>query len=231
MRILIVEDERMLREGLLDLLRGAGHEADAVGDGLAAVEKGSEIPYDLMVLDLMLPKLDGFEVCRRLRLVKPGLAILMLTARGAEDDKVKGLLTGADDYMTKPFGVKELLARIEALGRRVHGREAPRETIAAAGVEFDLGRHLAKFPDGREIALTPREAGILRVLHLNRARVVTRAEFLQQVWGLKPDTETRTVDVTIGNLRHKIEGDPAKPRIIVSVKGAGYAWGGEAAGS
>ena len=229
MRILIVEDEKSLREGLTDLMAGAGHEVEAVGEGHAALERGATVPFDLILLDLMLPGIDGVEICRRLRLLKPGLAILMLTARGAEADKVKGLESGADDYLTKPFGVKELLARVEALGRRASGHVAAPEIISADGCRIDLGRCTAQRDgDGKEdkaIALTPRESAILRLLHQQRARVVARGELLTQVWGLKADTETRTVDVTIGHLRQKIERDPAAPRIVVSVKGAGFAWG------
>ena len=227
MRILVVEDEKTLREGLTDLLRGAGHEVEAEAEGRSALERGATVPIDLLLLDLMLPGMDGIEICRRLRLLKPGVAILMLTARGAEADKVKGLESGADDYLAKPFGVKELLARVEALGRRAHGHVAVPEIIEADGCRLDLGRCTAQ-RDGAGHALTPREAAILRCLHLNRARAVTRGELLAQVWGLKADTETRTVDVTVGHLRQKIERDPASPRIVVSIKGAGYAWEGGA---
>src|SRR5215470_6865491 len=117
-RILVVEDEASLREGIVDLLVGDGHRVDAVGDGVAGAEAGLRDPYDLVVLDLMLPRLDGMEVCRRLRSARPGMPILMLTARGSEDDKVRGLMEGADDYVTKPFSARELLARVRALGRR-----------------------------------------------------------------------------------------------------------------
>jgi len=224
MHILVVEDEPVLRDGLADLLQGAGHTVTTAGDGLAAVECGRDPALELVLLDLMLPKLDGLEVCRRLRQARPGLPILMLTARGAEEDKVRGLHAGADDYVTKPFGARELLARVAAVTRRAQAAPADPEVIEADGCRLDLGRCAAQ--RGRQtIPLTPREAGILRWLHRHRARVVSRAELLEQVWGLRSDTETRTVDVTIANLRHKIERDPADPRIIACVKGRGYAWG------
>ena len=225
MNILIVEDEPVLRDGLVDLLRGAGHTVDVAGDGLTATQRGLDSALELVLLDLMLPKLDGLEVCRRLRQARPGLPILMLTARGSEEDKVRGLNVGADDYITKPFGARELLARVEAVARRAKAAPTDPETIAADGCRFDLGRCAAQ-RGKHTIPLTPREVGILRWLYRHRARIVSRAELLEQVWGLRSDTETRTVDVTIGNLRHKIERDPANPQIIGCVKGSGYAWGG-----
>ena len=224
MNILIVEDELVLRDGLVDLLQGAGHTVDAVGDGMTATQRGLDPELDLILLDLMLPKLDGIEVCRRLRKARPGLPILMLTARGSEEDKVHGLNVGADDYVTKPFGARELLARVDAMARRAKAAPADPEIIEADGCRLDLGRCEAQRGKST-IPLTPREVGILRWLHRHRARVVSRAELLEQVWGLRSDTETRTVDVTIGNLRHKVERDPADPRIIGCVKGSGYTWG------
>jgi len=224
MRILVVEDEPVLRDGLVDLLGGAGHTVTAVGDGQAAVTAGTEEPFDLVLLDLMLPKLDGIEVCRRLRTARPALPILMLTARGAETDKVRGFRVGADDYVTKPFGTKELLARVEALGRRARGTPEAAEVLEADGCTLDLGRCCAE-REGTETPLTAREVGILRWLHRHRSRAVARGELLEHVWNVPPTLETRTVDVTIANLRRKIERDTADPRIIVSVKGVGYAWG------
>ena len=225
MRILVVEDEPVLRDGLSDLLKGAGHLVEAVGDGAAGAARGTSEPFDLVLLDLMLPRLDGIEVCRRLRQARPGLPILMLTARGAEEDKVKGLKSGADDYVTKPFGARELLARVAALGRRSQTAPAEPEQLQADGCRFDLGRCEAR--RGRKaFPLTPREAGILRWLHRHRTRAVSRAELLEQVWGSPGNLETRTVDMAVANLRQKIERDPANPRILLSVKGVGYAWGG-----
>ncbi|MCP4660770.1 MAG: response regulator transcription factor [bacterium] len=225
MKILVVEDDPLLRNGLVDLLSGAGHAVEAVGDGTAALREGRESPYDLVLLDLMLPKLDGIEVCRRLRIVRPALPILMLTARGAEEDKVRGLRAGADDYVTKPFGAHELLARVDALGRRARGVPAEPELIEADGCRFDLGRCEAT-RDEKTVALTAREVGILRWLHRHRNRSVSRAELLEQVWGTVGSLKTRTVDMTIAKLRQKIESDPSQPRIIVTVTGVGYAWAG-----
>ena len=227
MKILIVEDDPMLREGLVDLLSGAGHSVVAVSDGATGAQKGKEDPFDLVILDLMLPKLNGLEVCQRLRTARPTLPILMLTARGAEEDKVRGLRSGADDYVTKPFGVRELLARVEAFERRSRSTPADPEIIEVDGCTIDLGRCTAE-RDGDEVTLTAREVGILRWLHRHRHRSTSRSELLEHVWGTVGSLQTRTVDMTIAKLRQKIERDAATPSIILTVTGVGYAWGGEA---
>ena len=183
MRILVVEDEANLREGIVDLLEGDDHMVIAVGDGVAGVETGLREPFDLVVLDLMLPRLDGMEVCRRLRAARPGMPILMLTARGSEDDKVRGLVEGADDYVTKPFSARELLARVRVLGRRAPAGESLDE-VQVDGAVIDLARMTV----------------------------------------VRGDLQTRAVDMAIAVLRKKLETDPATPTLIVSVKGAGYAW-------
>jgi DNA-binding response OmpR family regulator len=224
-KILIVEDETSLREGLVDLLSSEGHLVEAVADGEAALDRGSDPSIQLMLLDLMLPKLDGIEVCKRLRELRPDLQILMLTARGSEDEKVNGLDAGADDYVTKPFSLKELVARINALGRRAQSAEQESRLIEAKGCRIDLGRCIAALENGDEITLTAREASILRWLYQHRSRAVSRAELLEVVWGTRGDLQTRTVDMTIANLRQKVEADPSNPRLVVTVKGIGYAWG------
>jgi DNA-binding response OmpR family regulator len=224
LRILVVEDEPGLQKALVDLLAGEGHTVEAVSDGLVAVERGSNGPHDIVLLDLALPGLDGLDVCRRLRRVRPSLPILMLTARGSEESKVNGLHAGADDYVTKPFGARELLARVRALHRRARASTVEPERIDADGCSMDLGRCCVRREQGT-FSLTHREVGILRWLYNHRTRAVTRSELLQEVWGVPGDLQTRTVDMTISNLRHKIEMDPANPRIVVTVKGVGYAWG------
>ncbi len=221
-RILVVEDEASLREGIVDLLTGDGHDVVAVADGVAGLEAGLRDLFELVVLDLMLPRLDGMEVCRRLRAARPGLPILMLTARGSEDDKVRGLMEGADDYVTKPFSARELIARVRALGRRAPAGGSLDE-VQVDGVVIDLARMVVTRGDER-VALTPREVGIVRWLYRHRERVVTRAELLEQVFGQRGDLQTRAVDMAIAVLRKKLEADPARPTLIVSVKGAGYAW-------
>jgi DNA-binding response OmpR family regulator len=227
-RVLIVEDERSLREALVDLLTKRGFSVEAVGDGLSGADRGAEADVEMVLLDLTLPKLDGVEVCRRLRRLRPALPILILTARGSEEERVAGLDAGADDYLTKPFGTRELLARMEALRRRASIAPADAERVEIDGCLLDLGRCQAH-RDGCAIALTPREVGILRWLHRHRTRAVSRAELLQSVWGAPSEAseelETRTVDMTIANLRQKIEREVSSPRIVVTVKGVGYAWG------
>jgi DNA-binding response OmpR family regulator len=165
----------------------------------------------------MLTGLDGVEVCRRLRAARPGMAILMLTARQSLDDKVRGLSEGADDYMTKPFAARELLARVAALGRR-HLGEKDAERIAVGDVEFDLSILSIRSPSG-EVSLSAREAGILRALYRNRERAVSRAELLETVWGSRPDLVTRAVDMAIATLRKKL---PVP--VIETVVGVGYRW-------
>jgi DNA-binding response OmpR family regulator len=224
MRILVVEDEQVLREGLSDLLCGAGYEVAAACDGAEAVERGTDEHFDLVLLDLMLPKLNGIEVLTRLRRVRPGLPIIMLTARGDEDDKVAGLTCGADDYVTKPFSARELLARIAAVGRRMVGDNSGEDRIQCEENRFDLGRCQVE-REGEVQSLTPREVGVIRWLYRHRDRAVSRGELLENVWGVKSDTRTRTVDMTVAKLRQKIEPDPSNPRIIVTVTGAGYGWG------
>jgi two-component system response regulator RegX3 len=224
MRILIVEDEQPLREGLVDLLSAAGHEVEAAPDGPSGLECATHGEFDLVLLDLMLPGMDGLDVCRRVRQVRPDLPILMLTARGSEDDKVVGFAAGADDYVAKPFGVRELLARVEAFARRARAAPVPADIVDAAGCQFDFGR-LEVEREGQVIKLTPREVGILRWLHRHRSRAVARSELLEQVWGVAGDMQTRTVDMTVAKLRQKIERDPTNPKIVVTVTGVGYAWG------
>jgi len=224
-RILVVEDEPVLREGLVDLLKGAGHSVEDVGDGEAALARGSDPVVQMVLLDLMLPKLDGISVCAGLRELRPDLPILVLTARGSEDEKVRGLAAGADDYVTKPFGTRELLARVESLARRAQTPADPGQRVVVDDLTIDFGRCEA-LRDGRRITLTPREAGILRWLFQHRSRAVQRSELLEHVWGHAADLQTRTVDMTVANLRQKIEREPSRPRIVVTVKGLGYAWGG-----
>ncbi len=224
MRILVIEDEPSLREGLEDLFGSAGYRVESVADGLSGVRRGVDPSVDLIVLDLMLPDLDGIEVCRRIRQVRPQVPILMLTARGAQEDKVRGLRSGADDYVTKPFGIDELLARVESLARRALPATAEPEAVRLDDCTFDFGRSAAHRGEQR-IALTAREVSILRWLYLHRERAVGRAELLEHVWGSSGDMQTRTVDMTIANLRQKIERNPKDPAVVVTVKGIGYAWG------
>ena len=222
MRILVVEDEASLRDGIVDLLKGDGHVVTAAADGVTGLEAGLRELFDLVVLDLMLPRLDGMDVCRKLRAARPGMPILILTARASEDDKVRGLVEGADDYVTKPFSARELLARVRAIGRRAPVGESLDEVQLDGGV-IDLAR-MAVVRGDKWISLTPREVGIVRWLYRHSGRVVSRAELLEHVFGQRGDLQTRAVDMAIAVLRKKVETDPDTPTVIVSVKGAGYMW-------
>lgn len=223
MRILVVEDDASLCDGLRELLEGAGHEALVANDGVAGLAAARREGVDLAIFDVLLPELDGISACRQLRATGSHLPVIMLTALGDEDDKVRGLEAGADDFVTKPFGSRELLARIDALARRTRPSGCP-ETLRADGCLLDLGA-CAAVRDGVSVALSPREADILRWLERHRGRALSRADLLEHVWRVPRTLRTRAVDMAIATLRQKIEEDPAHPRIIVSVKGIGYAWG------
>ena len=224
MKILVIEDERALREGLCDLLSGAGHSVAWAADGATGLERALREAHDVVLLDVMLPGLDGVTACQRLREAGRDVPVIMLTALGAEDDKVRGLEAGADDFVTKPFGARELLARLEAVVRRAKPSGAT-ERLESDGCVLDLGHCRATRGD-RVTALTAREADILRWLHRHRGRAVSRADLLQHVWGVPGHLRTRAVDMAVSTLRQKIERDPGSPRIVVSVKGVGYAWEG-----
>lgn len=220
-----MEDEAALREGLHDLMVGDGHVVQSVGDGSSAVELGLREVFDLVLLDVMLPKLGGVDVCRRLRAARPGISILMLTARGSEDDKVTGLSEGADDYVTKPFAARELLARVRALGRRHLGAPVS-ETVTVGDLRLDLCQ-LVGSRQGKSFSLSAREAGIIRLLRRSRPNPVSRAELLEAVWSSRGDLETRAVDMAIATLRKKMEVKPSAPELLLTVKGVGYRWGAE----
>ena len=221
-RILVVEDEASIRGGLCDVLVYHGWDPSAVESGEEGLERGLREKFDLVILDLMLPGLSGLDVCRRLRDRLPALPILMLTAKGSEDDVVKGLRCGADDYVTKPFSVRELVARVEALLRR-SGVGAPGERFEFGPWEVDAEGLCASAGEGT-IQLTQREVELLRIFSQQAGRVVSRRTLLQQVWGLinVDEIETRTVDVHIAKLRKKIDLDAAGVSMLETVRGAGY---------
>ena len=225
-RVLIVEDESVLAEGLAEALRFQGYECDVKADGGEGYEAAKRGNYDVLLLDVMLPTMDGFDIMRRLRTDGRKVPTIMLTAKGAEEDRVKGLELGADDYVTKPFALRELVARVGAQVRRARMDRGDGETFEADGVRFDLGRLVAHRGE-QEIPLTPREGEIVTHLRAKGGNVVTRDEFLLEVWRYPTaNVETRTVDNTLAALRKKIERDPADPRLIVTVRGKGYRWGG-----
>ena len=223
--ILLVDDEPTLVATLDYNLRRDGHEVIIARDGQAALDQAERVRLDLVVLDIMLPKVDGFEVCRAIRR-ESTVPILMLTARDSEVDKVVGLEIGADDYMTKPFSMRELLARVKAMLRRNAMRpEEPaprgRGVIRLPGVEVDLTARLVR-RDGKPVHLKPRAFDLLAFLAQNRGRVFSRDQLLEHVWGYDFSGDTRTVDVHVRWLREKIEADPSSPRVLETVRGVGY---------
>jgi DNA-binding response OmpR family regulator len=219
-KILIIEDEAPLAATLAYNIRQEGHEAITAQDGVTGLEAARQGDPDLIVLDLMLPRLDGLEVCRLIRR-ESDVPIIMLTARSREIDKVVGLEVGADDYVTKPFSMVEMLARIKAALRRSTARDRGDEIVRAGDLEVDTGRHRVTI-GGREITLRPREFELLRVLASRRGRVLSRTDLLRRVWGEDEFIDHGTVDVHIRRLREKIEADPANPSRIITVRGLGY---------
>lgn len=227
-KVLVVEDDPAIRDALSYNLGREGYEVKAVGDGLAALEAARSSAPDLVVLDLMLPELDGYDVTRTLR-KESNVPILMLTARDDEIDRVLGLELGADDYLTKPFSMRELLARIKAMLRRVRlaKEEAePRATQASkrlvkGNLEIDLTRHEA-YLDSEVLELKPKEYDLLVFLMQNPGQVFSREQLLEQVWGWEFSGGSRTVDVHVRWLRSKIEQEPEKPARIITVRGVGY---------
>jgi len=223
--ILIVEDEVDLALGIRDALQHSGFRADVVHDGKLALEHLKKGAYDLVVLDLMLPGMNGLDVLRELRSVRQDTRVLIITALASEDDLIKGFQAGADDYLSKPCSPRELVARVEAqFRRRAIDSQPPPRLELPGGISVDLAR-LEVHRDGQLIPLTPREGDILEYLIRNRDRVVTRDDLLLDVWHYKSaNVETRTVDIHIVGLRRKVEPDPAKPTLIQTVRGKGYRW-------
>jgi two-component system alkaline phosphatase synthesis response regulator PhoP len=222
--VLFVEDEEALQMTVGDRLRNEGYAVDCASNGDDGFEKATQLPFDLIILDVMLPKRDGFEICKGIREAGLITPILMLTARGQTLDKVNGLKIGADDYVTKPFNMLELVARVEALMRRAPIRPEP--PAQSGGVDFGsihvdlLGTEASR--DGKPVNLSAREFHLLRYLLEHRGATLSREELLKQVWGYSADMYTRTVDVHIASLRQKLEDDPKQPRFILTVQGLGY---------
>jgi two-component system alkaline phosphatase synthesis response regulator PhoP len=223
--ILIVEDEVDLALGVRDALMHAGFRADVVHDGKVALEYLRKGSYDLLVLDLMLPGMNGLDLLRELRKERQDTRVLILTAMSSEEDLLEGFQAGADDYLAKPCSPRELVARVEAQFRRraIDSQPPPRMELPG-GISVDLAR-LEVHRDGQIIPLTPREGDILDYLVRHRDRVVTREDLLLDVWHYRnANVETRTVDIHIVGLRRKVEPEPAKPTLIQTVRGKGYRW-------
>jgi two-component system alkaline phosphatase synthesis response regulator PhoP len=221
-RILMIEDEPSVSLTVSDLLTGEGYEVEVAADGPSGLARATNERYDVILLDLMLPGMNGLDVCRELRRAGKDVAILMLTARGQLTDRVVGLKLGADDYLTKPFEPLELLARVEALLRRVRKDGlAPVKSYRFGDVEVDFDRGDV-FKGGAAVALAAKELDLLRYLVDHRGNVVTREELLESVWEYQPGVSSRTLDVHVAWLRQKLEDNPQNPRHIHTVRGVGY---------
>ena len=223
-RVLIVEDDPAILRGLADNLRFESHEVLTASDGETGYRLAREKRPEVVVLDLMLPRMSGYEVCRKLRADGVQTPILMLTARGEEADRILGLDLGADDYVTKPFSVRELMARIRAVLRRAHPLKTMPDELRFADVAIDFRKYEARKGD-RVVDLTRKEFGILRLLAAHAGDVVTRDDLLNEVWGYESSPTTRTVDTHVASLRAKLGDDPEKPR-LQTVHGVGYKWAG-----
>ncbi len=221
MKILIVEDDPAILNGLLDVLVFNGYLPEGIEDGGEGLKKALEKKYDLVILDLMLPTLDGISICKKVRQEKPSLPIIVLTAKGSEDDIITGFKAGADDYISKPFSLRELMVRIEAVLRR-SGKSPGDEEIDILGIHFD-GKNLTASKDETSVELTRREMDIISHLHRNKDRIVSKKELLKDVWDYSDaDIETRTVDIHILKLRKKIVSLIGDIPAIQTIRGEGY---------
>jgi DNA-binding response OmpR family regulator len=221
--LLVVEDDAAIRRGLVDSLRFAGYTVREAADGREGLEAAAADGIDLVLLDILMPKMDGMGVLRELRRIRPSLPVIFLTARGQESDRVHGLKAGADDYVVKPFSVAELLARVEAVLRRTPERPTGMTRLCIAGRTIDFERREITHQSGDREVLAQREAEVLAYLSTNRGRAVTREELLSRVWGVDPrGVTTRTVDMAVARLRVQLRDDPDDPRVIQTVRGKGY---------
>jgi DNA-binding response OmpR family regulator len=223
-RVLVVDDDPTVREVVVTYLRASGHEVDEAGDGEAALEQLRSHPADLLVLDLMLPGIDGLEVCRRIRTGGDDVPVIMLTALGSETDRVVGLEQGADDYVTKPFSPRELVLRVDSVLRRA-GEQAGggvRGSVSDGDLIVDSTEHTVTL-SGRRLALTAREFDLLRFLLTHPGQAFSRDELLQRVWGWSFGDQS-TVTVHVRRLREKVETDPTHPVRLATVWGVGYRW-------
>jgi len=222
--ILLIEDEQALRMTLSDRLQGEGYVVDFSPDGEQGFEKATTLPFDLIILDIMLPRRSGLDVCRDIRLAGLGTPILLLTARGQTVDKVVGFKLGADDYVTKPFDTLELMARIEALLRRAPTRTG-QGILHFGSIRVDIrGTQVTR--EGKPVYLSAREFQLLRYFTEHNGITLSRDEILREVWGYEVGTFTRTVDVHVAGLRQKLEKAPKKPELILTVPGIGYKFQG-----
>jgi DNA-binding response OmpR family regulator len=221
MRLLVIEDEAPMRTALVETLKAEGYRVLAADNGVAGLELACTEPFDLALLDVMMPGLDGFALCRELRKRGRTMPVLMLTAKGQVDDRVAGLDSGADDYLVKPFSLRELLARVRALLRRKEREQPVGNELAVGPATIDFGRGVL-IRGEKEYPLSAKEVGILRLLASHAGETVSREKFLDVVWGYNAYPSTRTVDNFIAALRAKLETDPSRPAHLITVRGAGY---------
>lgn len=221
--VLIVEDDQAIRRGLADAMKFAGYHTIEAADGKAGLELALAADADLVLLDIRMPRMDGLEVLREVRRIRPALPVIFLTARGEEEDRVRGLRAGADDYVVKPFSATELIARVEAVLRRSAERPSGLPRLAISGRTIDFERREVCFQGGDRVVLSQREGEVLAYLAANRGRAVTREELLSRVWGLDPrGVHTRTVDMAVARLREQLRDDPDHPAVIITVRARGY---------
>lgn len=222
-KILIVEDDAAIRRGIVDALRYRGFGVLEAGNGDLGHEMAVQQSYDLLLLDLVLPGKGGLDILRAVRSTRPTQPVIILTARGEEQDRVEGLRAGADDYVVKPFSVKELLARVEAVLRRSPERPSDVAEVAIDNGTADLSRREIRYRDGSRCELSEREAELLRYLAINAGRAIAREELLANVWRISPDgLPTRTIDMHVARLREKLRDNPEEPTMLLTVRGKGY---------
>ena len=221
--IMTIEDDTAIRRGIVDSLQFSGYQVIEASRGDEGLEKAIACDYDLLLLDLALPGMNGLEILKRLRQARPTLPIIILTAKGDENDRVAGLSLGADDYVVKPFSVKELLARVSAVLRRSPGRPSDVTCFEIPGGRADFQRQELLFDDGQCTELSQKECELLRYLVLNNGRAIARDEILASVWRIDPNgVSTRTIDMHVARLREKLRDDPASPNVLKTVRGKGY---------
>ena len=227
-RILVVEDDAAIRRGIVDALEFSGFSTLQAPDGAEGLRMAVSVNCDLVLLDLVLPAHDGMEILASVRATRPTLPVIILTARGDEADRVQGLKLGADDYVVKPFSVKELLARVEAVLRRSPERPMDVTHISIPGGRVDFARCEVEFTNGEREQLSDREMELLRYLAMNAGRAISRREILSRVWRIDPQgLATRTIDMHVAHLREKLHDDPDRPRLVLTVRGKGYLFAGE----
>lgn len=222
--LLVIEDDHAIRRGVCDALRFAGYEVLEAAEGSTGMAQALRATFDLLLLDLVLPNYSGFEILEALKQQRPGTPVIILSARGEEADRVKGLKLGADDYVVKPFSVRELLARVEAVLRRSPERPAPVAQLKLQDSVVDFARLEIRFEDGQRAELSEREVELLHYFAAHRGRAISREELLLRVWRIEPQnhSESRAIDMHIANLRAKLRDDASAPRLLLTVRGKGY---------